>query len=78
MTRINFGEWPINLNLAGRNFGEFGDPLRQFVKIFSLNLVSPFYTGPYYAALDWTELKPPSPKRPFDVLRGKFEFGRLP
>ena len=25
LARTNFGEWPINLNLPGRDYGKFGE-----------------------------------------------------
>ena len=47
LARIIFGKLPINLNLAGRNFGDFGEflgkspnsPKLLFAKISSLKVI---------------------------------------
>ena len=44
LARINFGEWPINLNLEGRNFGEFGEFFRRFAKFAKITCRQNFFS----------------------------------
>ena len=44
LARINFGEWPIDLNLAGKNFGEFGEFFRQFTKFAKITSRQNFFS----------------------------------